>query len=105
MVKKKKSKHNKVVDERYTFSKNRGGGLIKIEVWEDQYGAVVRYNMAYINFALYSGDHGRVIGYDNAHNYHHRHCFGVVSPVNDFVGYEVLLEHFEAEVRGYLNEH
>lgn len=27
----------------------------------------------FLNHELYQGDNGRVIGYDNAHGYHHRH--------------------------------
>lgn len=37
---------------------------------------MVRYNLAYINHALYSKDNGRVLGYDNAHGTHHRHFKG-----------------------------
>ncbi len=48
----------------------------------DHTGKVVRYNLAYINYTLYSGDNGWVIGYDNAHGYHHRHHMGGIEPVD-----------------------
>jgi len=57
---------------------------------------VVRYNLAYINHAIQSDDNGRVVGYDNAHGYHHRHCLGTVEPV-DFVSFEDVEARFEQD--------
>jgi len=54
-------KLKKVVTERYPISIKRGGGIIKIEAWEDAKGNIVKYSMAYINPLIFSGDHGRVI--------------------------------------------
>jgi len=104
MAKKRKkvSAFKKIVDERYTLPKKRGGGTIKIEAWEDEQGDVVKYNIAYVNHELYQGDNGRVIGYDNAHDYHHKHDFGEISPVADFTSYEDILERFEAEIKEYI---
>ncbi len=51
---------------------------------------------------LYQGDNGRVLGYDNAHNYHHKHFFGNISPVDDFVSYENIIERFETEIKEYI---
>jgi len=68
----------KIIDESFTLSRKRGNGILRREVWVDEEGHVVRYNLAYINHALYAGDHGRVLGYDNAHGHHHRHYFGMV---------------------------
>ena len=48
---------------------------------------------------LYQEDNGRVIGYDNAHDYHHKHLFGEIYPVEDFVSYEEIIERFEKEVK------
>ncbi len=62
----------------------------------DELGRVVRYNLAYINHAIVSGDHGRVVGYDNAHGYHHRHYMGVVEPI-EFVSFEDIEVRFEAD--------
>jgi hypothetical protein len=51
---------------------------------------------------LHQGDNGRVLGYDNAHDYHHRHYFGNISPVDDFVSYEDIIERFESEIKEYI---
>ena len=104
MVKKNKNKQNyiKVVDERYTLPSKRGGGIIKIEAWEDLDGNLIKYSIAYINNSLCQKDNGRVIGYDNAHDYHHKHLFGDISPVDDFVSYEKLIERFENEIKEYI---
>ena len=102
MLKNKNQIYTKVVNERYDLSKKRGGGLIKIEAREDQKGTVVKYNIAYINHALYQQDNGRVIGYDNAHNYHHKHYFGKTEAVDDFVSYDEIVRRFEQDIIGYL---
>lgn len=104
MVKKSSNrlKYTKVVNERYTLSKKHGGGQIKIEAWEDINGKIVKYNIAYINHSLYQQDNGRVLGYDNAHDYHHKHCFGEIEPVDEFISYEDLLERFDNEIKEYI---
>ena len=83
----------KVHDERHVITKRRGNGELRREVWVDANGRVTRYNLAYINHTLYQGDNGRVIGYDNAHGYHHRHYFGQVESV-DFVTFEDIEDQF-----------
>jgi len=60
------------------------------------YGLNLRYNLAYINRNVYQGDNGRVVGYDNAHGFHHRHFMGVVEPI-DFTTFEDLEERFQAD--------
>ena len=104
MVKKQKKRlsYIKVVNEQYTLSKKRGGGLIQIEAWEDINGAMVKYSITYINHELYQQDNGRVIGYDNAHDYHHKHYFGEIEPVDDFPGFEEILRRFEKEIKEYI---
>ncbi len=57
---------------------------------------VTRYSLAYINPVLHAGDNGRVLGYDNAHGVHHRHCFGRVEPLAE-ASYEEIVERFSAE--------
>ena len=99
---KKKQSYIKIVDERFTISRKRGGGAIKIEAWEDHKGIIVKYNIAYINHDLYQKDNGRVIGYDNAHDYHHKHYFGEILPVEDFESYENIVERFENEIKEYI---
>lgn len=48
------------------------------EVWQDATRKVVRYNLAFINHFMHGGDNGRVLGYDIAHGFHHRHFMGKV---------------------------
>ncbi|MFZ0107502.1 MAG: DUF6516 family protein [Thiobacillus sp.] len=86
----------KIIDETFTISRKRGNGLLRREVWIDGQGRVVRYNLAYINHAIHSGDNGRVVGYDNAHGYHHRHHMGTVEPV-DFVSFDDIEARFEQD--------
>lgn len=86
----------KMVDETHTISGKRGNGLLRREVWVDEQGRVVRYNLAYINHQLHQGDSGRVVGYDNQHGYHHRHYFGDVAPI-DFVSFEEIENQFESD--------
>lgn len=58
---------------------------------------MVRYSLAYINPRLCAVDNGRVLGYDNSHDYHHRHFMGLVEEIV-FPGYEVLVNRFQKEV-------
>lgn len=82
----------KIVDETYKLSRKRG--TLRREVWIDDSSQVSRYNLAYINHNLFQGDNGRVVGYDNAHDGHHRHYFGVVEAL-DFISFEDVEERFE----------
>lgn len=87
----------KVIDESHTISKRRGNGQLRRKIWVDsETGHVTRYNLAYINHGLHAGDHGRVVGYDNAHDFHHRHYFGVVEPI-DFDSFEAIEKSFEQD--------
>ncbi|MDX8412520.1 MAG: DUF6516 family protein [Mariprofundales bacterium] len=101
MVKKKPLPFLKIVDERYNLPKHKGGGLIRIEAWENSNNIIIKYNISYINFALCQVDNGRVFGYDNAHDYHHKHFFGKITPIN-FISYETLVEQFEKEIKEYI---
>lgn len=87
----------KVVDEATVVRCAAGGGLIREETWQDAQGKTVRYNLAFINFHLYSGDNGRVLGYDTAHGALHRHFAGKVEAMAP-VSYGETLERFIAEV-------
>lgn len=42
-------------------------------------GKLWRYSPVYINPAINSRDNGRVLGYDNAHGYPHRHLMGKIT--------------------------
>jgi hypothetical protein len=55
--------------------------MLRREIWVDGAGRVVWYNLAYINHLIFAGDDGRVLGYDSAHEYHHRHYGGPVTTV------------------------
>lgn len=96
----------KVSDDSWSLSSRNGNGVLRREVWVDGHGKVVRYNLAYINHAISRGDNGRVVGYDNAHGFHHRHFMGEVEPV-EFESFENIEERFQADwiaFRGEKNE-
>jgi len=86
----------KVIDDCHSITPKRGNGQLRREVWVDTQGRVTRYNLAYINHALHSGDNGRVVGYDNQHGYHHRHYFGAVEPVK-FTSFEDIETQFQTD--------
>jgi hypothetical protein len=87
----------KIIDESHKIPDKRGNGKLRREVWGDEATRkVTRYNLAYINHQLNAGDNGRVVGYDNAHDGHHRHYFGVVEAI-EFVSFEDLEKRFEQD--------
>ncbi len=86
----------KVLDVSNRLSKKHGNGILRREVWANGRGKVVRYNLAYINHELFQDDNGRVLGYDNAHGFHHRHFMGKVEAV-DFLSFEDIEERFESD--------
>lgn len=92
----------KLHDDFNQISSRRGNGQLRREVWIDERGRVTRYNLAYINHHLFRQDHGRVLGYDNQHGFHHRHAFGKVEAVT-FTSYEEIEKRFEQDWRE-LNE-
>ena len=76
-----------------------GGGILKEFVEQDvASGRLHRYALAYINPAIYPGDHGRVLGYDNAHGYPHRHFMGKITP-EPHRSWEQIRANFENEWR------
>lgn len=86
----------KLHDDVNQISSRRGNGQLRREVWVDERGRVTRYNLAYINHHPFQKDHGRVLGYDNQHGFHHRHGFGKVEPAG-FTSYEDIEQRFEQE--------
>lgn len=86
----------KQVDDKNYIPKKRGNGILRREIWVDSKDVVTRYNLAYVNPALHAGDNGRVVGYDNAHGYHHRHYLGEITAVA-FVSFEDVEEKFQAD--------
>jgi hypothetical protein len=94
----KPPKESLLEQERFELRAQSGGGVLSYEVWgyiDKGKTVVTRYNLAYINHMIYRGDNGRVLGFDNAHDYHHKHYMGVVEAV-EFVSYEATLESFQA---------
>lgn len=74
-----------------------GGGVLKERVIRELPSKkVVSYALAYINPLIFSGDNGRVLGYDNSHGYSHRHYMGTITPER-FTSYEELYDRFEQE--------
>ncbi|SFV88958.1 hypothetical protein MNB_SUP05-SYMBIONT-7-15 [hydrothermal vent metagenome] len=92
----------KVISEQHLVNQKNGGGIIKIEAWENHSRKIVKYSMAYINNTIYSGDNGRVLGYDNAHNFHHKHYFGQIIEIKNFDGFEKQVESFELEMKEFI---
>jgi hypothetical protein len=87
----------KVVDESTEVRCASGRGLIREEVWQSESGDVVRYNLAFICHQLCAVDNGRVLGYDNQHDCHHRHFMGQARSFQ-YVAYDLLFDRFLAEV-------
>ena len=84
---------------RFELKAKSGGGLLSYEVWgyRSQGKVVVtRYNLAWINHAMFAGDNGRVLGFDNAHGTHHRHRVGKVEDV-EFESFEATQDRFSRE--------
>jgi len=74
---KKSRKVEKRVDNTSYLTGKRRGAVLKEEVWYVG-SEVVKYSLAYINPRICSVDDGRVLGYDNSHDYDHRHFMGEV---------------------------
>ncbi len=96
-----KKTYIKVIDEQFIVPTEKGGGIIKFEAWEykDQ---VVKYNMVYVNKRIYPNDNGRVMGYDNSHNFHHKHYFGEITELDDFVNYQKLVQRFKNDIKEFI---
>lgn len=92
----------KIVDQSFMVSRKRGNGTLRYEVWKNN-GVVTRYNLAYINHLIFSGDNGRVIGYDNRHG-HHRHFKGIIGAV-EWKSFEEIEQRFEQELTMVLEEY
>lgn len=104
----KSQRHQPKARENYTLEEFTPKGLpkgakIKIENWMNEInGEVEHYAMAYINPVEFTKDNGRVLGYDNSHNYHHRHYKGNVEPIK-FISFEDTTKRFLREVRSLVN--
>ena len=101
MAKAKKKDYLKVVDEQFIVPHEKGGGIIKFEAWEYE-NEIVKYNMAYINKSIFPNDNGRVVGYDNSHNFHHKHYFGKIRELDDFISYQMLVQRFKNDIKEFV---
>lgn len=91
---------------RFELKPKSGGGLLSYEVWgyvDKGKTVVTRYNLAYINQTICQSDNGRVLGFDNAHDYHHRHYMGEIEAV-EFVSYAATQERFQQEWLKIVNQ-
>lgn len=96
LVRQKKQPVRATKIEEHRLKGKRKGALLKEQVWFED-GQVVDYSLAYINLRRCPVDNGRVLGYDNSHDYHHRHFMGQVEQV-DFTTYAALADRFIREV-------
>ncbi len=83
--------------EIYKLRKPRKGATLQIEIRASTDGRVLKYSLSYINPMISSLDNGRILGYDNAHGYTHRHYMGTVQAV-DFASYDDIAERYFKEV-------
>ena|SRR5438132_3751508 len=88
-------KSRKIQDEEHVLDR-RLGIKLRVEIWANEAGAIVRFNLAYIDPATFAGDNGRVLGYDNAHGETHRHFRGEVTLLGR-MSYEEAAEAFFEE--------
>ncbi len=95
--------YEKVIDEKYIVPTEKGGGIVKFEAWQfDE--KIIKYNMVYVNKDLYAQDNGRVVGYDNAHNYHHKHYFGTIVELDDFISYRDQVLKFREDIKEFVHD-
>lgn len=80
----------------------RGGGSIRVETWVNpKTGHVVEFNLAYINYQIFTGDNGRVVGFDNRDYYQefqsadHYHWFGRVFHNTKYADFDAASERFQ----------
>lgn len=93
---KKPIRHKKIIDDTVKLPEKQGNGILRYFVSTDKQNKMARYSLAYINPRLCSVDHGRVLGYDNCHGYHHRHYMGKEESI-EFAGYENIEKRFKEE--------
>lgn len=92
--------------ERFELKLKSGGGLLNYEVWgykERGKTIVTKYALTYINLAICQQDNGRVLGFDNAHGYHHRHYMGSIETV-EYKSYDAMQERFQREWMGIVRQ-
>lgn len=87
----------KLTDYETAFQCAGGAGILREEVWVDEEGRAIRYNLAFLLPHLSRVDKGRVLGFDNAHGIHERHFMGKAEPV-EFKSYAATASRFYREV-------
>ena len=97
----KKKNYIKITNEQFIVPYEKDGGIIKFEAWEYE-NQIVKYNMVYINKNVFPNDNGRVIGYDNSHNFHHKHYFGQITELDDFINYQELVQRFKNDTKEFI---
>lgn len=85
-------------NQRAFFERPNRPPLVNESWTKNAKGEIVKYSLAYIDFSIYAGDNGRVLGYDNAHGFHERHSMGKAEQIA-FTTYTEQFERFIAEVR------
>jgi hypothetical protein len=93
----RKARLRKITDVEAVFWCAAGAGILREEVRVNEQEQVIRYNLAFLLPHLFRVDHGRILGYDNAHGVHERHFMGSVKPV-EFNGDLTTTERFYREV-------
>jgi len=101
MPKLKKKNYTKVIDEQFIVPYANGGGIIKFEAWEYE-NLIVKCNMVYNNKSVFPNDNGRVMGYDNSHNFHHKYYFGQITGLDDFTSYQELVQRFKNDIKEFI---
>lgn len=102
----KQQKDDKVlaVDSTYVISSRKGNGRLIRKVWVNKQKDIVKYSLVYVNFRIFQGDNGRVLGYDNDHGYHHKHYLGKIMPIT-FTSFAAIESSFETEFEEIHNEY
>lgn len=85
--------------------KKLGGSKLKELVKRDGNTKIlIHYSLAYINPLVTSRDDGRVSGYDNSHDYQHRHLLGGVTRM-PIMKYEDIATLFERQWQALAMQH
>ncbi len=94
-------RYTKIIDEKFIVPQDKGSGIIKFEAWEYE-NKIVKYSMVYINKTIFPHDNGRVVGYDNSHDFHHKHYFGEIVEIDDFINYQELVLRFKKDLKEFI---
>ena len=96
MVMASNARLRKDTDYETRFRCSAGIGILREEVWVDPDGEVIRYNLAFLLPHRFRLDNGRILGFDNAHDFHERHFMGIATKVS-FINYTATARRFFRE--------